>query len=261
MATVQSRMIRTATVLVRAHPGADIAVVSHGLAIRALIAALGGLSLERLQEISHTDNTAVSRVEWDGYGVPRVLFHGDNTHLGSLSTLLRQHWWRKDSRLTDTNLWFQSVVLPRDLPLTLHFLRDAWRDVYGSLNGFRDDISDAHTERMASAHRSAVVFAMRKRTPVGLVQLDTQIRNPDNTGHISLIYLVPEARGQSLGGQLIGHAVSVYRALGRQTLHLRVAEFNTPARRLYDALGFRETGREDGQHGKLIIMRKSIEVN
>ena len=258
---MSNRMFDTVRALARVHRGQNIAVVSHGLAIRALMAALKGLPLDRLQEIPHSDNTAVSLVKWDGLGSPSILFHGDNSHLGTLSTLGMQHWWRKNSRMTDTNLWFRPVVSPHDLSLALNYQRDAWLTVYGTLDGFLDDVSRAQSERMLAAHPKAVVFAMREQTPVGLVQLDTEILMPDNTGHISLLYLIPETRGQSLGAQLIGHAVSVYRGIGRVGLHLRVARSNRPARRLYAKAGFHEIGREDGQHGELIVMKMGIALD
>jgi len=261
MRDVQARMFDAVRDLARTHAGRHIAVVSHGQAIQTLMAALMALPMDRLSEITHTDNTAVSRIEWDGHSAPTILFHGDNAHVGDLSTLGRQHWWRKDNRLTDTNLWFQPAILPRDLPQIHAFQRDAWLTVYGSLDDFHNDTSNAHIERMAANHPKAVVFAMAERTPVGLLQLDTELVTPDDTGHISLLSLAPEARGRALGVQLIGHAVSIYRAMGRKALHLRVAEGNTAGRRLYEKAGFRETGREEGLQGDLIVMKMGIEVS
>ena len=261
MGEARARIFGAVRQLAKRHTGERIAIVSHGLVIRALLAALKGLPPGRLHEIPHCDNTAVTRVVWDGVSAPRVLVHGDNVHLGELSTLGRQHWWRKDSRLTDTNLWFQPAILPRDLPRTLRCLQDAWQTVYGTMNGFNDEISNAHTERMAAAHKRAVMFVMRDDRPVGLLQLDTEMVSPDNTGHVALIYLSPDARGRELGAQLVGHAVSVYRALGREALHLRVAESNRPARRLYEKVGFLETGRETGQQEELIVMKMGISID
>ena len=260
MADVSSRMVNAIRGLAQAHPGRHLAVVSHGVAIRALIAALRGIPLGRLAEVPHTDNTSVSQAEWDGISAPCVMFHGDNSHLGELSTLNQQNWWRKDSRFTDINLWYKPVHWNQDKQLALVYLRDAWIAVYGSPEGFSEEVADSQTERMAAAHPDAVVFAMRNQEPVGLVVLDTSIRTDHNAGHISLVYLVPAVRGQRLGAQLVGHATSFYRARGRSFLQLRVAETNRPAQRLYTSLGFEETGRENGQFCKLYIMRKNIMV-
>ncbi|MDR3208206.1 MAG: GNAT family N-acetyltransferase [Oscillospiraceae bacterium] len=261
MAAVGGRMCEALRLLARTHPDDEVAVVSHGLAIRALMAALSGLPPERVHELPHGDNTSVSRVEWDGVGRPRVFFYGDNTHLGNLSTLGRQNWWRKDSLQADTNLWFQSVRLPEDAALALSFRRQAWQAVYGTMLGFSDALMGANTARMAALHPAAVTFAMRGWEPVGLVELDPAEVCRGGGGHISLVYLAPEARGLGLGAQLIGHAVSVYRGLGRRTLHLRVAEANHAARRLYEKTGFRVSAYERGLHGVLLVMTQSIAVN
>ena len=260
MTEMQSRLFHAVRGLAAAHPDGRIAVVSHGLAIRALMAALMGLPADRLQEIPHSDNTAVTCIEWDGVQALRVLFHGDNAHLGALSTLARQYWWRKDNRIADINLWFRPARLPEEQAAVLDLQRDAWLAVYGSAAGFLEEISDANNVRMAANHPRAVVFPMAGRETVGLMLLDTELVTPDNTGHIALIYLTGEARGRALGAQLIGHAVSVYRKLGRSALHLCVAEANQAARRLYDKAGFYESGREEGLHGALIVMKKDIKV-
>ena len=260
MVQAQARIVEAVRGLARVHMGQRIAVVSHGLVIRTLMASLKNVSIEDLHEIPHCDNTAVSCVTWDGEGTPCAIVCGDNTHLGELSTLGRQYWWRNDKSLTDTNLWFQPAMMPCDLPRTLAWQKEAWMTVYGSLMGFNDALSNAQTERMAAAHPRAIVFAMADQTPVGLLQLDTEALTTDNTGHISLVFLTPEVRGKSLGAQLIGHAVSVYRALGRSALRLRVFEGNLVARQFYKKVGFCEEGREDGQQGSLIVMKMGIEV-
>ncbi len=246
--------------IARAHPGGTVALTSHGMVIRLLMAKLSGLPMERLTEIAHCDNTGVACVRWDGTTTPDILFMGDNTHLGVLSTLGRQHWWRKDNNTADANLWFVPADLPRQLPQTLACREEAWMAVYGSLYGFSPGITAENTMRMASANPRAVLFAMLEDKLVGLLELDVDAVTPDNTGHISLVYLYPEVRGKGLGMQMVGQAVSFFRALGRRALHLRVAETNLAARALYAKMGFVETGREQSINGKLIVMQMDIAV-
>src|SRR5699024_11453925 len=58
-------------------------------------------------EIPHCDNTAVTRLFYDG-GAFTLDFFNDNSHLtGNLSTLSRQKWWRNDGKRQDVNLWFR----------------------------------------------------------------------------------------------------------------------------------------------------------
>ncbi|MDR1158837.1 MAG: GNAT family N-acetyltransferase [Oscillospiraceae bacterium] len=261
MRTVWDRVYRAARAIAAAHPlpSETVAIISHGVAIRSLLARLSGLPPARLAEIPHSDNTSVSCLDWDGAGAPVVRALGDGSHLGALSTFARQHWWRSGQAAeTDVNLWFRPICLPEDADLAYAFRRDAWVSVYGHTRGFSEPATRTHTVRMAGAHPRAVVFAMRGETAVGLLELDVQALTPDNTGHLSLVYLRADARGQMLGAQLVGHAVSVYRSLGRHALHLRVAESNRSARRFYEKMGFVHCTREDAPHGTLFALQMRI---
>ena len=63
----------------RAHPGADLLIVSHGGVIKALLCFVLGLDVRYLFRLKQ-DNTAVSQVELDGQ-VRRVLLMNDTCHL------------------------------------------------------------------------------------------------------------------------------------------------------------------------------------
>ena len=65
-------------------------------------------------------------------------------------------------------------------------------------------------------------------------------------------------RRSQLGVQLIGHAVSVFRRLGRKHIRLSVFEENTGAIRFYEEYGFRKIGETEGVFGTLNIMEKDI---
>jgi ribosomal protein S18 acetylase RimI-like enzyme len=58
------------------------------------------------------------------------------------------------------------------------------------------------------------------------------------------IYLAPAARGAGLGSAIIGDILDHARQLDR-IVQLRVLRTNTPARRLYERLGFRLVGDTD----------------
>jgi len=55
--------------------------------------------------------------------------------------------------------------------------------------------------------------------------------------------VLPEARGRGLGRELLQGCQRRLQADGITTLHLEVRVGNAPARRLYEGLGWRETGR------------------
>jgi GNAT superfamily N-acetyltransferase len=57
----------------------------------------------------------------------------------------------------------------------------------------------------------------------------------------------PEARGLGVAGTLMGYLHAAARERGARRVRLRVYPDNEPARRLYDRLGYRFDGQEDGQ--------------
>ncbi len=65
--------------LQRAHPGADLILVSHGGVIKALLCFALGLDVRHLFRLKQ-DNTAVNQMELDGQ-VRRVLLLNDTCHL------------------------------------------------------------------------------------------------------------------------------------------------------------------------------------
>ena len=77
-------------------------------------------------------------------------------------------------------------------------------------------------------------------------------------GWICLCYIEAPYRRRQLGVQLIGHAVSVFRRLGRRAIRLSVFEGNADAIKFYEEYGFRAVGETEGVSGKLYIMEKEI---
>lgn len=57
------------------------------------------------------------------------------------------------------------------------------------------------------------------------------------------IYLEAPWRGQGFGREAVAHMISEARKLGIVAMHLEVDQDNARARRLYEALGFRQRGR------------------
>lgn len=82
--------------VVRANEGKTVAICSHGCAMRIMLTTLKGLPISAIGKEGHSDNTAVSRLEFDGESV-RVVYQDDNSHLLrlGLSTLADQHWWKE----------------------------------------------------------------------------------------------------------------------------------------------------------------------
>ena len=60
---------------------------------------------------------------------------------------------------------------------------------------------------------------------------------------IGALYVLPDRRGQGIGGSLLREAASELAKLGFSALHVGVLAANLPARRFYEAMGGREIGQ------------------
>ena len=92
----------------------------------------------------------------------------------------------------------------------------------------------------------------------GVLQLDTARCQEDGAGYIPFCYITPQRRGQGLGVQLIGQAVSVFRPMGRDRLRLRCAPYNQRAQQFYRKYGFYKVGEEANSRVPLDILEKYI---
>ena len=231
---VSDRCVAGLKDLARRHDGQSIAIATHGTALRT--------TLQRLfpgRASGHADNTAVTVLTWeDGVFYLKSLY--DNSHLEpQISTLAHQKWWRDpEGRTQDENLWYRPMTKEDDQAY-MAFRQDAWDVIYPGVRGFDGPGFLADAWRCAENEPRALVFAMAQRTVAGCLQLNMSRGKEDGAGYIPFFYLKPEFRGRELGVQLIGHAISVFRPLGRTKLQLSVAPSNERAIRLYDKLGFR----------------------
>lgn len=119
------------------YPGGTIAIFCHGAILRGTLARLffGG----DCARVPYCDNTAVSKLYWDGVQFTYEYLN-DNSHVPQeLSTFARQKWWRKGDN-KDFNLWYAPMT---ELPL-----------------GTTGDVT---------------FIAMLRDTPVGILSLDTGV--------------------------------------------------------------------------------------
>ncbi len=240
------------------NPNKTVAVVSHGSAIRVLLCGiLYNGDITRLSEIGWCDNTAVSCIEADENLNYNVLFKNDNSHLNELSTLKRQSWWRSGENQLLYNLWYSKASFPKDLELACDYHKKAYITIFGE-GPFSRTASKIHVESLYSTCDGAIAFAHRENETIGAVMLDADAFLVPDGGHISLIFLDEGYRGLSYGIQLLGYAVSVYRAMGRKFLTVRVAEHNAHAIAFYKKYGFIEFARESDSGTKQILMKKPI---
>lgn len=253
------RLRDTLTKLACRHDGQVIAVASHGMAIRNALAAIQGMTVEGGKDVPHCDNTGVSLLEYDG-GRWRVVYLNDNSHLpAELSTFAGQKWWKAGSGFwEDRNLWYRPLDMDRDGTFYYQCRRDAWITIHKTLDNFDGDGFCRDARVQAKASDQAVWQVMLGEEPVGVIQLDIPTARREQYGPVPFLYLMPDYRGQGLGVQLIGQAVSVFRHMGCDTLRLRCAPDNEVAQRFYARYGFHKIGEAQGSRVPLDVLEKYI---
>ncbi len=93
MVEFQRRLVDAVEDIAARHAGERIGIVTHGTAIKALLCYFRKLPLSEFPFQKWCDNAAVTIVEAVG-GAYTVTVDGYNAHLGDLSTLDKQTWWR-----------------------------------------------------------------------------------------------------------------------------------------------------------------------
>ena len=256
---LRARMVDALTRIAAAHDGQTVAVFSHGMAIRNAIAALQGLSVAQGREVPHCDNTGVTLLEYDA-GTWKTVYLNDNSHLPqTLSTFAGQKWWQDEAgAVADANLWYRRLDMDAEAEFYYQCRKDAWITIHGSLDNFNGEGFTADAARQAKASPDAVWQVMLLDKPCGLVQLDIPTAKTQGYGPVPFLYLLPDYRGQGLGVQLIGQAVSVFRALGCDRLRLRCAPDNAVAQKFYAKYGFYKIGEAAGSRVPLDLLEKKI---
>jgi probable phosphoglycerate mutase len=95
MEGLQKRVVNEIMRLVKENPNQNICVVTHGTVIKVLLCFFYGKPLENAVEIQWHDNASFTIVNVDDDHF-HVVIEGDNQHLGELSTLAKQDWWKKE---------------------------------------------------------------------------------------------------------------------------------------------------------------------
>lgn len=256
---LQLRLTSAIRRIAGAHDGQTVAVVSHGGAIRTALAGFYGLPLDQIQQVPHGDNTCVACLHFDGDRVD-VEYINDNSHLGELSTLAKQNWWRKGGELDyeQMNLWFCPLDFQTEAGFYRECRREAWETIHGTMRGYDGDGFLADARAHSAYAPESVLTVMQGSRPAGVLQLDLRRDAEQGVGGIPFFYMTPETRAHGLGIQLLGQATSTYRRLGREFLRLRCAPENLQARRFYERCGFRKIGEEPGGLGTLDVLEKFI---
>ena len=241
------------------HPNETVTVVCHGTAIRNALAVFQGLSVEESAKLPHSDNTAVSLLEFEGDDV-RIVFHDDASHLPEeISTFAKQRWWKQDTgSMADANMWFKPLDMEKESDFYRQCRGEAWLNIHGSWDNYDGDAFARDALEQWRYDHTSVICVMLGDQVAGVLQLDLRRDADKGVGYIPFVYMMPTFRKRGLGVQLIGQAVSVYRPLGRDYLRLRCAPDNLVAQRFYQRYGFHKVCKATGTRVPLDIMEKYI---
>lgn len=228
--------------IVSENDGKAVAIVSHGATIRMLMYGIKhGDDLTGVESAAWGDNTCVSHFRAEG-GKYVEVFSNNNDHLRTLPGFDDGMSWVSEGG--GRNVWFENARLPEDAEKIRSYHKKGEGEVFGS-----DDIDFSRVDRRAKKSLKkdgeSIVFGRLGEGEIGMIELDVEAKVYPKAGHISFLYLSPEYRRMRYGIQLIGHAMSRYRALGKKHISVRVAETNTAARKFYEKYGFYEAFREN----------------
>ena len=200
---VTERVLTAAREIAAANDGKTVALVSHGYAIRLLLAAVQGIALADLAKTPVADNTAVSLIEYEN-GEMRVVFRDDNSHLKTPEYLAGEKVSLRASAL-EVGLYFQPLSLPEQTESFVTFVEEIWHEI-----GRAEQFDRARL--LADAQERVTLAGFLRGEFVGIVQMVPE------EGWLSLVCVKKEVRKQGFGAQLIGQAVLAARRAGSKTL-------------------------------------------
>ena len=258
---IQQRFDAAVRRIASTHPSQTVAVFAHGCIIRATLALWLGLPPDRIHEIPHGDNTSVAKLEVEN-GTVHVCWYNDIAHLPE-SLAHAPHPSAESDEATargieKSSIYFAPFDLPNAQSIYLNARRNAWKTSHGTMEGFDGNAFLDAATACYNHSQDSILTALLGEKPVGILQMDFQADAELNVGRIPFLYIEPEIRDQGLGVQLLGQAVSAFRALDRQYVRLRCAPENTHAQIFYKKYGFYKIGEEPGGIGHLDTLEKYI---
>jgi [ribosomal protein S18]-alanine N-acetyltransferase len=113
-------------------------------------------------------------------------------------------------------------------------------------SGFEEPWPDEAFVRLLSDSSRYGALAIDCDSPVGFVMLQL---TPDEAEILTLV-VEPRRRRTGVGRRLMNWAIEDAARAGLKRLILDVSDFNPPARRLYDGLGFVQIGERSGYYAR-----------
>ncbi len=249
---VRDRVLKALKTIAAAHPNQTVAVFCHGTAIRLVQTAISGSEHYFPEGI----NTAVTCLEWDGADL-KIKWYNDTSHLTAevAAAAVRPddgHQKYIPGQVPAQLLWFRRWNPETELEYYMNCRREGW------LERFCPDVFSSAVLAHSARHPDAVRVAMSRETPAGILELDFEKGADEGVGAIPFYYVDEAHRRHGIGVQLLGEAISIYRAMGRTRLRLRCAPENTTALRFYTRHGFYQIGMAEDSAVPLFQMERPI---
>lgn len=259
------RMLDGVRGLVRQHEGGTIAVVTHGSAIRGALTIAHGFAPEQMGEIGWGDNTCVAKFEFDGPDRLAVVYENDASHLPERLSTFAAIGWKDNKGVPETpQLWFRRAdpMDAGDAGKIVAFLRELHRSAYGTDAHLDPDALLADVARAQRVSPRACCFGcLESGEEAALVYLKTWYDDEPDVGLVGGFCIDERYRGRGLSGQILGQAISVYRALGKTYLCAHAAERNARAQGFYRKFAFEQRGEYRDENGLHYRMFKRICVD
>ena len=258
------RMLDGVRAIVRENEGKEVAVVTHGSAIRGMLTIAHGFAPEQMGEIGWGDNTCVAKLEFDENGNIDVVYENDASHLPQeYSTFASIGWTNTKGIPASPQIWFRRAdpKNPQDVDKIVGFMRELHKNAYGTDANLDPDALIRDVERAQKVSPRACTFGcLESGEEAALVYLKTWWEEQPEIGLVGGFCIAGDYRGCGLSGQILGQAISVYRALGKRELCARVAEKNMRAQGFYHKFGFLQRGEYRDENGLHYQMAKPISV-
>ena len=259
---VTDRVEKTLRRIISENPGKTIAVFSHGTAIRNVLSRL--LKRPETPEgyLPEGDNTSVACLEAEGEEI-RVKWYNDASHLTpevlAASTRPNRGGPEMEKRAPIPNLfWFRPWDPDTERQRYLDYRREGWLSSHGTMEHFDGPAFLDAALKHSRFDPAAVLIVMSDTEPAGILEMDFERGADQGVGAIPFYYVDPQHRKRGDGVQLLGQAVSSFRAMGRSAIRLRCAPENGTAYRFYIRNGFQKIGMASDSVVPLYLMERPI---
>lgn len=259
---VAQRVEQTLRRIIRENPDRTIAVFCHGTAIRNVLTRL--LHRPKTPEgyLPEGENTCVACMEAEGDQI-QVKWYNDASHL-TPEVLAAGSRPNQGKREMETGaeipelFWFRPWDRATEQDRYLEYRREGWLSSHGTMEHFDGPAFLKAALEHSSFDPQAVLIVMAASEPAGILEMDFERGADEGVGAIPFYYVDPLHRKQGNGVQLLGQAVSAFRAMGRSAIRLRCAPENGTAYRFYVRNGFQKIGMASDSLVPLYLMERPI---